>query len=69
MNLALLEPDLAARRPQVAGQHPQQCRFAGAVGADDRDHLAGVDAQIDGVDQRGAADDHRKRPRFEQRAS
>ncbi len=34
-------------RAQVAGQHPQQRRFAGAVGADDRDHLAGCDAQID----------------------
>ena len=67
VDVALLQFDLPARRAEVAGQHPQQRRFAGAVGPDDRDHLAGGNAQIDAVDQRGAADHHRDRLRFEDR--
>src|SRR6185312_1230218 len=65
MDVALLQSDLPARRTEIAGQHSQQRRFAGAVGADDRDHFAGRNAQIDAVDQRGAADHHRDRLRFE----
>ena len=50
---------MARRRAKVTGQHPQQRRFAGAVGADDRDHFASRDTQVDRVDQRRAADRHR----------
>src|SRR6185369_5144999 len=68
VDVALLQLDPALCRAEIAGQHPQQRRFAGAVGADDRDHLAGLDAQIDRIDQRGAANHHRDRLRFEKGA-
>ena len=42
-------------RPQQAGYRLHQCRFAGAVGADERHDLAGLDRQIDIVNDRRAA--------------
>ena len=52
MDLALLQFDPALCRAKVAGQHAQERRLAGAVGADDRDHFAGRNAQVDGIDLR-----------------
>src|SRR6202012_4014777 len=40
-----LEHDLAGPRGREAGDRPQGGRLAGAVGADDRDHLAFLDPQ------------------------
>src|SRR6266704_427205 len=56
-----LEPDLAAGGAEVAGQQPQQRRFAGAVRSDNGDRLAAVDTQVDRIDQRCAVDRHRDR--------
>jgi hypothetical protein len=39
--VALLQVHLALARAEIAGEQPQQRRLAGAVRADDRDHLAG----------------------------
>ncbi len=66
VQVALLQPHRAAAGAQVAGDQPQQRRLAGAVRPDDRDRLAGLDAQIDLVDQRGAADHDRNRADLEQ---
>jgi len=67
VKIALLQPDLTAAGAKVAGEKPQQGRLAGAVRADDGNHLAAFDPQVDAVDQRGGADRHRYRARFEQR--
>ena len=42
----VLEAHAAAARPQQAGDQLEQRRLAGAVGADQRDDLAGVDAEV-----------------------
>ena len=39
--------DLARARPGVAADRHHQRRFAGAVGADQRDDLARIDLQVD----------------------
>src|SRR5262249_21386495 len=46
-NVGVAKPDRAAPRPQQPGDHLQERRLAGAVGADDRDDLARADRQID----------------------
>ena len=44
------EPDLAVHRRQLAGQGEQRGGLAGAVGAEERHDLAGVDAEVDVAD-------------------
>ena len=40
----------AGGRPQQRGQHPQRGGLAGAVGAEEADHLALLDVEVDAVD-------------------
>ncbi len=47
-----VEPDLAGVGLQLAGQHPQQGRLAGAVGPDQPDHVTGGDDQVEAGEQR-----------------
>ena len=46
-----LSPQRAGVWRQLAGQHLEQRRFAGAVSADDRNPLAGFNLQRDGIEQ------------------
>ena len=48
-DVAPVEHDPAARRARPAADRHQQRRFAGAVGADQRDDLAGADLEIDAL--------------------
>ncbi|MDT4882853.1 hypothetical protein FQZ97_1188420 [compost metagenome] len=50
-----VEPDLARVGGQVAGQHREQRGLAGAVGADQGEHLAAAHAEVDGLEDRSAA--------------
>ncbi|MFK4626255.1 hypothetical protein ABIF50_009561 [Bradyrhizobium diazoefficiens] len=54
-DVALLQPYLALARTEVAGEQPQQGRLAGAVRADDGDHLAGRNREADAIQQLRAA--------------
>ncbi len=49
------ETDRAGARNQHAGDRPQRGRFAGAVGADQRDDLAFVDLERDAAADRDLA--------------
>ena len=42
-----VESDGPSTGPEAAGQGTQQSRLARAVGAEDGDHLAGVDVEVD----------------------
>ena len=44
------EPDLALHRRELAGEREQRRRLAGAVGAEERDDLAGVDVEVEVAD-------------------
>jgi hypothetical protein len=45
-----VERDLAVRRGREPCQHRQQRRLAGAVGAEDAEHFAGFEREVEGVD-------------------
>ena len=47
--------DLALERRQLAGEREQGGRLAGAVGAEQRDDLPGIDVQVDVADGRQIA--------------
>ena len=48
-DIAAVELDLARARARLAENRHHQRRFAGAVGADQRDDLARVDVEIDAL--------------------
>jgi hypothetical protein len=48
------QEDPSGRRPKEAVQVTRQRRLAGAVLADDRDQLAGIDPQLDVLERRRA---------------
>src|SRR5262249_22760283 len=50
-DLPVLEPDTAGARPRDAGEDVDEGRLAGAVGSDDRDELAGIDAEAHAVER------------------
>src|SRR3974390_2621808 len=54
------EPDLAVVGTIDAGNEIEQGGFAGAVRTDDREHLAGIDRQGDGVDGAQSAEGARQ---------
>ena len=45
------ENDLAVARPRIAAHGHHQGGFAGAVGADQRDDLAGIDVEVDALER------------------
>ena len=51
-----VEPDRAARGREAAADQVEQRRFAGAVGADDREPLAARDVERDAADDLGHAE-------------
>ena len=53
-----LHPHLAIVRHDLAGEQAQQRRLARAIAADQRDPLAGLDRQLDIVEQQRAAFGH-----------
>jgi hypothetical protein len=55
VDVTLLEAYLALARTEIAGQEPQQRRLAGAVRADDGDHLAGRNREPNAIQQPRAA--------------
>jgi hypothetical protein len=48
---ALLEGELTAVQLRLAGEHPKQRRFAGAVRSGQRDAVAALDLEGDAVEQ------------------
>lgn len=65
--VAAFEADAAAAAFQIAGQQPQQCRFAGAVRSDNGDGLAAMNPCTDAIEQRRMPDLHADRIGFDQR--
>jgi hypothetical protein len=51
-HVRILDHDSSPARGRESGQHAQQRRLAAAGGADQREHLALVDLQVDAVDGR-----------------
>ena len=49
MGRLAVDEDLALVRPVEAGEHVHQRRLAGAVLAEQAEHLAGADGEVDGV--------------------
>ena len=47
-----VEQHLAGQQRQLAGEREQRRRLAGAVGAEQTDHLAGLHDEVDVVDDR-----------------
>ena len=60
-----VEEDLAPLRPQQAGEDPQQRRLAGAVGAEDRQRVAGVQREAHAAQRPHVAEAPLHRPHLE----